>query len=93
MRKINMYIVRILINEELFELSDMDKNTICNAIEHLMSDVETDEIWEERLDCKGETLERYVFDGIIKFMNNNEFTADELWNYEDDCEIFDCIHS
>ena len=90
--KINIEIVRLLINEELSELSEMDKSTISRSIEHLMSDVEIDEIWKEKLKEQGVSLERYVFDGVVKFMNYKEYTASDLWNHEDDCEIFDCIH-
>ena len=92
MRKLDMKVVRLLINDELYELSEYDRNTIFDSIYHLMCDVEIDDIWEQRLINTDKSLERYVFDGVVNFMKERNLTADELWNFEDDCRIFDFIY-
>ena len=90
---LNMNAIKQLINIEVYKLSPTEKNTLLNAIFHLMSDVEIDDFWKERISKKGKSLERYVFDGVVSFMKNKDYTVNELWNHEDDCEIFDYIHA
>lgn len=92
MRKLDMEVVRLLINDELYELSESDRNTIFDSIYHLMCDVEIDDIWEQRLINTDKSLERYVYDGVVNFMKERNLIANELWNFEDDCKIFDFIH-
>lgn len=92
MKKINMETIRLLINEEMCELSQDDKNIMFNSIYHLMVDVEIDSIWVKNLKKLDTTLERYVFNGVIRFMKERDYTPIDLWKHDDDCEIFDSIH-
>ena len=92
MNNINMDTVRLLINEELYESSSADRDTICDAVDYLMDGVEIDDKWSEKLQSQDITLEMYVVEGIIKFMSEREYTADDLWNHEDYFEILNCIH-
>lgn len=92
MKKIDMNIINTFINDELYELSQADKNTISNSIYYLMDGIEIDDTWEENLSKTNKSLERYVFDGVINFIKVKDLTADELYNYEDDCDIWDCMH-
>ena len=93
MKNINMQTIKLLIDNELYELSQADKNTIYNAIYHLMDDIEISDIWEGYIKEQDKSLERYVFDGVIGFMKYKNYNADNLYNHEDDCEIFEFIHS
>ena len=92
MNKIDMSIIKTFIEDELYDLSRVDKDTIFNAINWLMTDLEIDEAWSNNARNQDKSLERYVFDGVIEFMNSKDINADELYNYEDELEIFDCIH-
>ena len=88
----NMEVVRLLINEEMHELSQDDKNIMSDSIYYLMDDVEINSIWMDRINELDITLERYVFNGVVRFMKERDYTPVDLWRHEDDCEIFDCIH-
>lgn len=92
MNKIDISIVKSFIEEELSELSRADKDTIFCSINWLMKDLEIDEYWVNNAQKQEKSLERYVFDGVVEFMRLKEINADELYNYEDELEIFDCIH-
>lgn len=92
MSKIDMSIIKTFIEDELYDLSRADKDTVFSAINWLMTDLEVDEIWVDNAKNQDKSLERYVFDGVIEFMNYKDINADELYNYEDELEIFDCIH-
>ena len=93
MNKVNMEIIRLLIEDELYDFSRSDKDTIYNSINWFMTDLEIDEIWINNCNKQDKSLERYVFDGVIGFMKENNLTPYELYNYEDETEIFDYIHS
>ena len=92
MNKIDMSIIRTFIENELYNLSRADRDTIFNTIDWLITDLEIDEVWINNTEKQDKSLERYIFDGVIEFMNSKDINADELYNYEDELEIFDCIH-
>ncbi len=92
MNNINMDTIRLLIDEELYKSSSADKDTICDAVDYLMDGIEIDDKWSEKLQSQDMTLEMYIVDGIIKFMSERGYTADNLCNHEDYCEILNCIH-
>lgn len=92
MNKANMDIVKLLIEDELSELSRVDKDTILRSIEWLITDLEIDDYWINRASSQDKSLEKYIFDGVVGFMEENQLTADELYNHEDQTEIFDYIH-
>ena len=92
MNKIDMSVIKTFIEDELYDLSRADKDTVFSAIDWLITDLEIDEVWINNTEKQDKSLERYIFDGVIEFMNSKDINADELYNYEDELEIFDCIH-
>lgn len=92
MNKIDMSIIRTFIEDELCDLSRADRDIIFNAINWLITDLEIDEAWINNAQNQDKSLERYIFDGVVEFIRSKDINADELYNYEDEVEIFDCIH-
>ena len=92
MNKVNMETIKLLVEDELYDFSRADKNTIYDSINWLLTDLEIYEAWIVNSNKQDKSLERYIFDGVIEFMKDNNITPDELYNYEDQTEIFDYIH-
>ena len=87
-----MSIIKTFIEDELYDLSRADKDTVFSATNWLITDLEIDEIWINNAENQDKSLEKYIFDGVVEFMLSRAINADELYNSEDELEIFECIH-
>ena len=76
MNKINMETIKLLIDDELYDFSRADKDTIYNSINWLLTDLEIDETWIDNSNRQDKSLERYIFDGVVGFMKENNITPD-----------------
>lgn len=92
MSKINMDTVRLLVNDEFYKCSNADKNTICDAIDYLMENIKIDNKYLEKLKSLDISLESYIVEGVVKYMAENEYSADDFWNHEDYSEVIERIH-
>lgn len=91
MKNIDMQIVKSLIEGELYELSFSDRITLYTTIIWITTDIDFDEEWIANAQKQEKSVERYLFDGIVDFMQENNLNPYELYNYENEDEIIEFI--
>lgn len=91
MKNIDMQIVKSLIEDELYELSFSDRITLYTTIIWITTDIDFDEEWIANAQKQEKSVERYLFDGIVDFMQENNLNPYELYNYENEDEIIEFI--
>lgn len=78
----SMEVIELLVNDELYDYSRMDKNIIVDCIGHLVADLDVSDINEDV------SVERYYFDAVKSYLEDDH-TVYELDNIEDDAEVFE----